>query len=76
MSLPNRNNPYSFNEFLDWRRNFDYYRDDPFLQKVVKHYTGEDWPVVDEEARKISPKVSFRWRDMAEAIACRKNALT
>ncbi len=69
MSLPNRNNPYSFNEFLDWRRNFDYYRDDPFLQKVVKHYTGEDWPVVDEEARKISPKVSFRWRDMAEAIA-------
>ena len=69
MSFPDRNNPYSFNDFLDWRKNYDYYRDDLFFQKVVRHFTGDQWEKVDEEARKISPKVSFRWRDMAEAIA-------
>ncbi len=69
MSLPNRNNPYNFNEFLEWRNSFNYYDDDPFLQKVVKHYTGDEWEIVDAEARKISSKASFRWRDMANAIA-------
>ncbi len=69
MSQPNRNNPYSFNAFLEWRKGFNYYDDDLFLQKVVKYYTGDDWEEVDAAARQISPKVSFRWRDMADAIA-------
>jgi alkylation response protein AidB-like acyl-CoA dehydrogenase len=70
MSLPDRNNPYSFNQFLDWRKNVDYYADDPFIQKVVRHYTGKEWGKIDREARAISRKASFRWKDMAEAIAC------
>ena len=41
MALPNRNNPYSFDEFLEWRNTVDFYADDPFFQKVVKHFTGE-----------------------------------
>ena len=69
MSFPDKKIPYSINDFLDWRKNYDYYRDDLFFQKVVRHFTGDQWEKVDEEARKISPKVSFRWRDMAEAIA-------
>lgn len=69
MSLPNRNNPYSFDEFLEWRNNVDYYLDDPFFQKVARHYTGDDWEAVDRAAREISPKVSYRWRDMANTIA-------
>lgn len=69
MSLPDRNNPYSFNEFLEWRKNVDYYADDPFIQKVVKHFTGADFAQVDAEARAISKKASFRWRDMSESIA-------
>lgn len=69
MSLPDRNNPYSFNQFLDWRKNVDYYRDDPFFQKVLRHYTGPEWEAVDAAARDLSPKVSFRWRNMADAIA-------
>ncbi|MFH2129744.1 MAG: acyl-CoA dehydrogenase family protein [bacterium] len=69
MTLPDRNNPYSFDEFLKWRDNFDYYADDPFLQKVVQYFTGDQWQSIDAEARKISPKVSYRWRDMAEIIA-------
>ncbi len=69
MSQPNRNNPYSFNSFLEWRNGFNYYDDDLFLQKVVKHYSGDDWDIVDSDVRKISHKVSFRWKEMANAIA-------
>jgi len=69
MSFPDRNNPYTFNKFLEWRKNVDYYRDDPFIQKVVKHYTGDEWEKVNREALKISSKVSYRWKDFSDAIA-------
>lgn len=69
MSFPTRENPYSFNEFLEWRNQVDYYADDPFIQKVVKHYCGDEWQKVDEEARNVSRKASYRWRDMADDIA-------
>ncbi len=69
MSLPDPKNPYNFDTFLEWRNTFDYYRDDPFIQKVVKHFAGEHWEQVDREARELSSKVSFRWRDMAETIS-------
>ncbi len=69
MSFPDRNNPYSFNEFLEWRENVDYYADDKFLQRVVKICTGEDFSETDSEARKVSPKASLRWRKMAESAA-------
>ena len=55
MSYPERNNPYSFDTFLEWRNQVDYYADDPFIQAVVKTYTGEEWPQLDTAARKISP---------------------
>ncbi len=69
MSFPTRNNPYTFDEYLAWRNGVDYYLDDPFIQKTLKHFTGDDWKTVDAEARKISAKASFRWRDMAASIA-------
>ncbi len=69
MSYPERNNPYSFDAFLEWRNQVDYYADDPFIQAVVKTYTGEEWRRLDEAAREISPKISFRWRDMADAVS-------
>jgi alkylation response protein AidB-like acyl-CoA dehydrogenase len=69
MTFPDRNNPYTFDDFLDWRSRFDYYRDDDFLQKVVRHFTSDLWESVDQAAQEMSPKVSYRWRDMADAIA-------
>ena len=69
MSLPERKNPYSFDDFLAWRKSVDYYADDSFIQKVLKHYTGDEWEQVDKAARAISLKASFRWRDFAEIIA-------
>ena len=69
MSFADRNNPYSFNEFLAWRNSVDYYADDPFIQKIIRHFTGDIWRAVDAEARACSQKASSRWRDMAERIA-------
>lgn len=69
MSYPDRFNPYSFKDFLDWRNQVDFYADDPFIQKTIKHFVGEDWQEIDQVAREISEKASFRWNKMAEAIA-------
>ncbi len=69
MSFADRNNPYNFDSFLDWRKNTDYYNDDPFIRKVVRHFTGSEWKEVDAQARAVSAKASFRWRDFSESIA-------
>lgn len=69
MSLPDRNNPYHFNNFLQWRQKVDYYADDPFIQKVVRHFTGSEGKTFDSEARAVSVKASFRWRDFSDSIA-------
>ncbi|HPJ34801.1 MAG TPA: acyl-CoA dehydrogenase family protein [Spirochaetota bacterium] len=69
MSLPDRNNPYSFNDYLEWRKDINYYDDDPFIRKVVKHYTGTAAKEVEKEASEVSLKASYRWRDMAEAAS-------
>ena len=69
MSLPDRNNPYNFDEFLKWRKGVDYYADDLFIQSVVRHFAGGAWKRTDEAAREMSVKASFRWRDFAESVA-------
>lgn len=69
MSGPDRNNPYNFDEFLRWRSKVNYYRDDPFFQKVLRHFCSDIWEEMDEELLKMSDKVSYRWRDFAEKIS-------
>jgi alkylation response protein AidB-like acyl-CoA dehydrogenase len=69
MTQPNRNNPYSFNPFLEKLRSVDFYADDPFLQKTLRHYSGKNWNEVHEKLTRFSPKVSFQWRDLADHIS-------
>jgi len=69
MSTPDANNPYGFGPFLEWREACDFYAEDRFVQKAVLVFTGGQAAAVEAAAREISPKVSFRWRKMAEAIA-------
>jgi alkylation response protein AidB-like acyl-CoA dehydrogenase len=64
---------YSFTPFLEARDAMDYYRDDPFLQSVARHFSGADWEEVDRAARGISPLVSGRWRRLAEEAARPQN---
>jgi len=73
MSLANRDNPYNFDAFLNWRNGFNYYADDPFIQKVVQYFAVDNWPAVDQAARNLSAKASYRWRDLAERAARPEN---
>jgi alkylation response protein AidB-like acyl-CoA dehydrogenase len=73
MSYSDRNNPYSFNPYLEWRKNVDYYADDPFLQRMVRVFAGPEAGELDRKAREFSRKASFRWRDFADRIATPEN---
>ncbi|MGD9307973.1 MAG: acyl-CoA dehydrogenase family protein [Desulfosarcina sp.] len=66
MGLPDRNNPYSFEDFLNRCHRFDFYADDPFLQKALKHYAGDQFVELDQQLRTFSPEVSLRWRPLTD----------
>ncbi|MGB4213440.1 MAG: acyl-CoA dehydrogenase, partial [Dethiobacteria bacterium] len=69
MTLPVRENPYSFAGFLEKRDKLDFYRDDPFIQKVVKKYAAGEWDSLHQKLLEFSSKVSFRWSRLAEKSA-------
>ena len=60
---------YTFAPFLEWRDRVDWYADDPFLQRVLRHFAGDDFAAADAAARRISPRVSGPWRRLAEEAA-------
>ncbi|MHA2393544.1 MAG: acyl-CoA dehydrogenase family protein [Promethearchaeota archaeon] len=62
----NRDNQYSFDDYLFVRDNFNYYSDDEFFQALVKKYVGEEFEKLDRDLRGLSDYVSFRFRDLAE----------
>lgn len=66
MSLPDRNNPYSFEAFINVLHSLDFYADDPFLQKTLKYFAGEEFAELDRKLRDFSPKVSFLWRPLTD----------
>jgi putative acyl-CoA dehydrogenase len=70
-----RNNPYSFDDYLRVRDAFDYYADDPFLQALVTHFCGEEAGQVDQELRALSQRVSFEHRDLSNAAASLENRI-
>lgn len=69
MSLPDPNNPYSFDEFLTWRESADFYENDPFFKKVIQCYAPNQWEELDAAAQRISARVSFGWKKLAEAAS-------
>lgn len=66
MTLPDRNNPYSFEAFLNSLHSFDFYADDPFLQKTLAYFSKDEFDTLDQKLREFSPRVSFRWRALAD----------
>ncbi len=62
----NRNNPYSFDDYLFVVKNFNYYQDDDFLQALVRKYTGEEFEKIDRDLKALSDYISYRWRDLAD----------
>ena len=63
----NRNNPYNFDDFLFVRNHFNYYKDDEFLQALVKKYVPpQDFEKVERDLRALSDYVSFRFCNLAD----------
>jgi alkylation response protein AidB-like acyl-CoA dehydrogenase len=62
----NRDNPYSFDDFLLVRNRYNYYQDDTFFQALVKKYTGSEFGKIDKELRELSNDVSYRYRDLTD----------
>jgi alkylation response protein AidB-like acyl-CoA dehydrogenase len=61
-----RDNPYSFDDYLLVRDNFDYYSDDEFLQKLVEYFVPkEEFEVVNRDLKALSNYISYKWRDLA-----------
>ena len=61
----NRDNDYSFDEYLYVRDHFNYYRDDPFFQALVKKHAGDDYNEIHQALEALSDKASFYYRDLA-----------
>ncbi|WP_404328986.1 acyl-CoA dehydrogenase family protein [Mesobacillus maritimus] len=62
-------NPYTFEEFVTKRDQVDWFRDDPFLRKVVKKYTGDQHEAVEKALLSFSPTVSKKMNQLAERAA-------
>ncbi|MBA4496026.1 acyl-CoA dehydrogenase family protein [Paenactinomyces guangxiensis] len=70
MDPTTRKQTYSFQEFLDRRDTYDFYRDNPFFQELLRSFVSEgEFPALHEQLLQFSPKVSNRWRDLAEQAA-------
>jgi alkylation response protein AidB-like acyl-CoA dehydrogenase len=62
-----RNNPYSFDDYLFVRENFDFYNDDEFFQALIKAFIPEsEFETIDRDLRALSETVSFKWRRLAD----------
>ncbi|MFX0134370.1 MAG: acyl-CoA dehydrogenase family protein [Candidatus Hodarchaeota archaeon] len=63
----NRDNPYTFDDYLFVRDQYNYYKDDEFFQALVKKYVPEDeCEKIDRDLQALSDYVSFRFRDLAD----------
>ncbi|MFW9820430.1 MAG: acyl-CoA dehydrogenase family protein [Candidatus Thorarchaeota archaeon] len=72
----NRNNPYTFDDFLFVRNQFNYYKDDAFLQALVKkHVPHDEYEKIDRDLRALSDYVSYRFRDLADKATELENRL-
>ncbi len=66
MSLPDRNNPYSFNEFIAQRDAADYYRSEPLFERLLRHYAAAEADAIHARLIEFSRLASGRWRELAE----------
>jgi len=62
----NRENPYSFDDYLLVRNQFNFYKDDEFLQSLIKYYTGDEFEKINRDLSALSDYVSYKWRDLAD----------
>lgn len=72
----NRDNPYSFDDYLFVRNQFNYYRDDEFFKMLIKKYVPpEEYEKLHAELCDLSDKVSYDWRDLADEATRLENRM-
>lgn len=74
MSLPNRDNPYSFDEFLQWRSDFDFLMHDEFLKKAIRFYAPELSDEMWQDLSGFSERLSRDWQHWADESGKPENA--
>lgn len=62
----NRDNPYSFDDYVIVKNGFNFYRDDDFFQALIKKYIPiNEFERIDSELRELSDIVSYRFKALA-----------
>ena len=62
----NRDNPYSFDDYVFVKDSFNFYQDDEFFQALVKNYVPfSEFEKIDSELRELSNIASFRLKALA-----------
>jgi alkylation response protein AidB-like acyl-CoA dehydrogenase len=70
--IPYGQNPYSFEEYIEKREQYDSFQDNQFFQKVVAHFSGEEVEVLSEKLKTLSLKI-LSWRGKMDEIARPEN---
>lgn len=62
-------NNYSFEPFLKARDEYNDFFDNEFLQKVVKHYVGDEWNTLLSDMKTLTQKTSYEYRHVTNEMA-------
>lgn len=58
-------NPYSFTDFVLKRNSIDWYADDEFLQKALKHFSGQSFNSIHANTLSFSKQLPNHWEHLA-----------
>lgn len=72
MLITEKNNNYNFNEFLGSRSQLNDL-DNPFLRKILKNFSGNNYESLMEKLFPFSEKLSNDWRELTAEIARPEN---
>ncbi|MEM8561590.1 MAG: acyl-CoA dehydrogenase family protein [Pseudomonadota bacterium] len=73
-NLPNRDNPYNFDEYLSWRDSFDMFADDEFLQRVIATYAPDLTAEEKSDLQRMGKQISAQWKHWADEGGKPENA--
>jgi len=74
MSLPNRNNPYNFDEYLAWRDKFNVYEDVPFIKKAMTRFAGNLNQDILKDVGQFAGRVSNEFKQLSDAAGSHDKA--
>ena len=67
MSLPDRNNPYNFDEYLTWRDKFNVYEDVPFIKQAMMRFAGSLSAEILQDVEQFAGRVSNEFKQLSDA---------